>query len=808
MSFLTNAKDLAEYFRGSVTYSLWDGAHTAADISAHTDELYTLADRNAFAALLHDCVADSTLTEIFLALFDCNKGLTAFADEANRVNPANEIWKFVGSDGKKFKNDIAAVYVAFNTWLAFYGAPMAETSWSKCPFCGGNVDGGKCKKCKRGTQDCLVADGTLRDMLAVEQSGTSAENPDFWNDIADGAEFDVKYKRPVVELRKKRIAEYRAAHADEIAAKVAAGMAALDRMRARMTAEQLAGNADYDKYLKVLSDPDVLDALAVDEPAFAPACKQFADEVRVQSANAAFADVSDKFCAAVTALFNDYNRPSHTADSLKRYLDKATKLYDEICASRYAEAEVSSRLTSSKARYEDGLVDNVGREIERLRVIKNTAAAYNELCDAVEIMREKLTGVTAEQGLYSTLFAEYNEKIGKNTKFNNLRNKRGDEYTALVEDIESTLEQLGNKEQELNKRKTAATVAAVDKKATALLAKVKKQVKARPLDTKVYDNLYAEYNNLYRVDPDSKIACDNSDVVAGKRDETLHQLGILSNNIKKDVETKKRNVKKAVRSTIISAVALVVLCAVLFVVELGGALPVGIVLSPITPGVSVSDFGDGDGTLDKIGDQSQVIVPDKQRAAWSFKELTVTSVANDVFSQKKNLQSVVLPESLRYLTDGFYNSPKLKTLVLRAANPVGIREHPFNCPDPETGVGYDNGYNMSIYVPKEAYDEYIIADVWATYANCIFPDMYDYQNGISGTLKDKENYCVIVLSGSGFDGDQRFIRVKKGEVASVPMQSADGTRNYNWAVIDSYGNYAEMFDPTKPIESNMKLVLQ
>ena len=91
-------KEIAKYFRESVDFDFKKNNITSyAQLAANDEAFFTLLDRDAFGALLHDCLDDNQLTDIFMDVFDAEMGITKFADEANRTSPKQYISYFLST---------------------------------------------------------------------------------------------------------------------------------------------------------------------------------------------------------------------------------------------------------------------------------------------------------------------------------------------------------------------------------------------------------------------------------------------------------------------------------------------------------------------------------------------------------------------------------------------------------------------------------------------------------------------------------------------------------------------------------------
>ena len=205
MSF-TSAKEIAHYFQETVGNSCKTEEIVAFKQVENLDEYYALVDREAFGSLLNDCLGyDNQLVNIFLDLFDSELGFKKLADRSSRESPRQYVIHFLNIQKYSYhKSATSKVFLAFNVWLNFFGAPEISPEWKQCPFCGDKIVNNICSRCKGNAFEFNNAFVELERVLCEFRSGNySPAKIKYYDKIVEGSEFYFSYKRKIDELRER-----------------------------------------------------------------------------------------------------------------------------------------------------------------------------------------------------------------------------------------------------------------------------------------------------------------------------------------------------------------------------------------------------------------------------------------------------------------------------------------------------------------------------------------------------------------------------------------------------------------------------
>lgn len=793
-------KEIAKYFRESVDFDFKKNNITSyAQLAANDEAFFTLLDRDAFGALLHDCLDDNQLTDIFMDVFDAEMGITKFADEANRTSPKQYISYFLSTPAYAYhQNDLAKVYICFNTWLSFFGAAVVATEWTKCPYCGGSVmKNGTCTKCKQKTSAALKAVSELTAMLARERNGEQTLNPSYWETITEGGEFYAEFKREILEIRQRRLQAERVGNEKEILAKVAVATKLADECIAEIKLQShTAGASVVDIVAEFTSKREVVEALAV-EPTFSAKI----DEVCAVADQEAFAVKFDEACKSIVdivrklddVVFDD----SYKASDLQALLDNA----DEVCA------VISSGVAQGKEIGKDAKVayDRFGMDLRscvvaRLQNLRDKAQLdekQTRLACVVSELSKELDAQMDDNIEASVVVAKLDATIVNNVEYDELRTARKDQYDKLTAELCQKVQKYADKQ-------TSDVEKSFNREANRLLAQVKA---SRPSQKK--SSALCKAEAAIKNNPTYKNLLNLNSAAKRKMADIRKRIKALSEEEVTYIKDKRANeaarkvaVKKAVKQTIITVVVLAVLFGGFVLAEFVGLLPFNVFMEVTARGFNLqpnNDEGDQWSVFGYDGDQTHVVVPSKMRKQMHVAAYPVTRVEG-LLDENSKVTMVQLPETVEYVNGAAFSAAtELTTIVLRSATPPQLKDDVF----PE---------GVTIYVPAENYDEYIQADGWISHERNIFPDYYDY-NMSGESLSHKEKYGTIVLRSeyAGYGRLLSYLTVLKdvefGAPTTLPKLVTETSEVYYWYIMDSVGFTSQRFEVEQPIEFTRSLKL-
>lgn len=401
---------VAEVFRSSVEFDMVVTSTmdivSASQLSFHSDCFAELLDGGSFRRILKGIKGlGRNVRGIFEELHDADLGIVAFADRRIRETPRRVIAQFLNRPEYSYhENDIAELYFAVNTWLAFFGDSEISEEWEACPMCGSPMRDYVCTAagCKTGSYVAHDAMLSFEKYLLDTASGIDAEEPELWHKIMPGSEFYRVYKQQVDgyhgnapsddgdlagidELASilRSVASEPAQDASETVFDLGAVETALesptetapavDRAKVMETAkgkvrsyemqirlEKMKDSPDFDRILEEFrADSDILEAMTADGDAFA--------------------ELFDGFVRLVGELKSEAEESLRQKKLAERYAERSAELRSCLC--RIAEV-----LASIDPRSEDR------GAAELLRELLTTAESASD-----EVIRGWKTGVLADE---------------------------------------------------------------------------------------------------------------------------------------------------------------------------------------------------------------------------------------------------------------------------------------------------------------------------------------------------------------------------------------------------------------------------
>ena len=719
----TTAQQISKYFQESVSFDFKKGTISSfMQIQKEKESFYTLLDRDAFSALLNDCLYyDNQLEDIFRDIYDAQLGIQKFADIQARKGPRAIITYFLNQPKYQYhKKDIAKVYLAFNTWLEFFGEQSIRPEWSICPFCGNSVKNGVCinKTCKKSTSDCLSASAELAAMLEDEQSGRPTPTPNYWNLILENSEFYLEYKIEIETHRRARQNEILIQDEQKKKNIVDSAIKEVNLLTAQLDIEIGKEVPDFDSIIRALSENDkIKEALKYNDDVLSKKISSLKKAVTKKKKEfQTFQDAENKLKSFETALENfleyvvileqELVAELRSLSDVKMIFAEANKDYTVVATGLKNGYTIDNpNIINALKKYDSETRVEVSNYISRTEHEQKLLDKQKQLIIKVNMLLNMFNGVQPKDDKAKGIGDQFYQDIENNKAYDDFRVERKSQYDEIVNPIRVQLAELIKAENELKlldfTSQSDDLIKQIDKALpqegrAAVFQSSFEELKKRNYFSSIKTN--GEY--LRRLN----IIKEKLAILAKQEKDYNSKMA----EIKANKERKRRRVKKA---SLILSIILLVLSAATFVFELSGFLPANIVLAPIMREYS-GEIEDGKVVITGTNQsEKNITIPAETRLNWQFSANTVLKIGNNAFLSNSTIETVTLPASIEEIGSmAFSDCSNLRRITLNSINPPKIESDTFT------------GSNIVFYVPINSYDAYLQDDKWSVYANSIFPD--------------------------------------------------------------------------------------
>ena len=729
----TTPQDIAKYFQESIAFDFKrESISSYHQIESDSDSFYTLVDREAFSALLNDSLGyDNQLKDIFLDIFDSELGIHCFANKAAQNSPRARVTFFLNKY-QYHRNDIAKVYLAFNTWLEFFGCGSIKPEWSKCPFCGGalKADGSACssRTCKKTAAEFITVASELATLLANEQAGVATPTPVYWSSIKEGSEFYTEYKLQIENFKNTRTHAQQLKEETKKTAVIDSAIKELNSIGAQLVLEVDKEIPDFEGILKkIAANPAIIEANKYNDTAFSKKLTELKDKVSKKRAEyesslnekQKIQNVSknvSEFLSSITLMEREMSAESLNFASLKTLFEKIDSLHNKLVTAKKSgyslgNASVEGAIKKYETDLRGAVVAFVNKR-EHEELIKSIQA---QLITQVNLVLNKFNGVRPSDDKSGKIAEIFNEKIETNKHFDVYRSERRTQYVEITNPIRVELSKLIQAE---NDAKIAIFSKHCDEIIADVYASEASQMRSSTLTERARELEVNEYYASIRGNGDVKRMLDTvrEKIALLSNDESIY-----AEQLARERRAKARK-KRRRKATFISLTILILLTvSALFVGELGGYLPITMVLSDTYENLNGTLSYDEITLNGTFEDERNLVIPATTRLKWTFKEGKVTKIADNAFSKMNAIESVTLPSTVSVIgKNAFASCPNLKRVVLLAAAPPTLYESAFTNSD------------VTFYVPLENYDAYVMDSKWSRLSERIFP--YTGVDAKSGTV--------------------------------------------------------------------------
>ncbi len=794
---LRTEKEIAQYFKESVFVD-FEGKDISSynQIIRQRDDFYSLIDREAFSALLNDCLNDDNqLQDVFMDIFDAKLGIHKFAAPSSRTSPKMVITFFLNEDKYKYhQSDISKVYTAFNTWLVFFGADTISPEWSICPFCGQPVKGGACSNgdCKKSNSDFIKASLELAAMLADEKEGKGAPTPAYWHLIKTGAEFDIEYKREIDSLRFERNKDdILKAEAKKNEA-VQSAIAELNLISANLDLEDAKAQPDFDSILRELNGNKIIqEAFKFNDPELNGKIEELKKAVNFKKQqhkrrkdNAAkakdFDETVKNFLHYNVILEQEFSVSSKSLPRVKEAYDNAKQKYAEVVVYINNGFEInSSEISEVISRYEDELSTQVSEYITSAEHEQHLLEKQEKLSVSVNVLLNQCNSIRVGEGKAKEIEQRFNTEIECNKLFNDYRVERRSQYDELVTPIRVKISELIKLD---NDQKIKDF-----KNQTKQLLKEVQDAKPRDMKSSVFNLQYegiksSDYFNSIVSSSEfvSTMNTIKSKINALAKAESAYK----TDEAKRKAQQKKRRDRRRRAIGIVLAIAIFG-SAITFVLEFAGFLPFEIVLAPVDSHFSGKTDG-GKLSITGLKNKEKLVeIPAFTRVGWQMSASTVNKIDTDAFKNSNVLEAVELPETIEVIGSGaFAECANLHRITLNSKEPPQIFIDSFEYSNPV------------FYVPEESYDKYLQDTDWSVYSNRIFPD---YGN-------DLKHVDIFFNENGGSDVSDILSHPIKSVCEDLPTPVRYGYDFDGWYYYSPDGYETRFYADSTVLNESVKLV--
>ncbi len=483
---ITTAQEIAQYFRGSVSFDFdREDIVSYQQIENSYEDFYTLLNREAFSALLNDFLNyDNQLKEIFCDIFDAELGIHCFANKNAANSSRSRVNYFLNMPKYQYhRNDVSKVYLAFNSWLLFFGHAEMSVEWDKCPFCGNKMVKGVCSNasCKKTTEECIKASLELARCLAEEQAGVDTPTPECWQDIKENTEFYIEYKLGIARYKSEKHRDEELALQKKREEDVQAAIEELNQLSGIMLIEFEKSNPDFDSVLSSLtSSAAIKQAMKYNDKNFnakfaeiqesiAKRKRKHEDALNEIKAREIFGETVKKFLANRAIIKQELTSETMDVFELKKIFEETNQALGEIKAGRKSGNIITvSETLEALQNYEDELRAKAAEHINKKIHDQQILDAQKKLITKANLILNKLNSIRLQDSELSLLMAEYNAEIESNAAFDDFRVERPVQYTEIVDPIRKKLAEFirTENEQKLSKFKGQAEVLLSEAKRT------------------------------------------------------------------------------------------------------------------------------------------------------------------------------------------------------------------------------------------------------------------------------------------------------------------------------------------------------
>lgn len=770
----TTPQDIAKYFQESVSFDFKrENISSFQQIESAGDDFYTLIDKEAFSALLNDFLGyDNQLEDIFRDIFDSELGIHCFANKAARNSPRSRITYFLNKY-TYHQNDIAKVYLAFNTWLVFFGCGTLSPDWMKCPFCGGTVKAdangySACtnKSCKKTNADFMSAASELATLLAEEQSGKATPTPKYWDAIKERAEFYTEYKLPIEKLRSLRVHEEQLKTEKQKKEAIDLAVKELNKISALLVLEVDKQVPDFDSILKLIAqNPQINEANKYNDASFAKKVAALTDlvaqkkteleKIRADAQNAMEFSLSvKKFLELQSLLEQELVSESKSFEEFKSLFEELDGAYNRISAGKKSGYKIDNvETTEAIKKYETALrtqfVEYVSQKEHATLMLKK----QSDLIAKVNVILNSFNGVKAEDDRSSQISETFNNEIEMNKYFDDYRVECRTQYLELTNSVRVALSELIKSENEVKisdfKKQVDEFIVEIDKtQPSQMRSSVFKDRLNTIKSTKYYDSIRTNGEYVRNIDIISE------QITTLENNEKAYNADITAAREAK-LKRRRRFKKAMVAFTIVLMIS-----AISFVTcELAGVLPINFVFSDVSPALKGEVVDDGIVLNSSESFDKNLIIPESARLSWQFEEHKITEIGDDAFSNSSVIETVQLPKTIEKIGGNAFSScAKLRRIILTSSVPPKIAESTFT------------NSNITFYVPKDNYDAYLQDEMWGKYSEKIFPH----------TVGDLEKGMVILDSNGGSQVESIDDQVINSTLGTLPIPEKYGHVFTGW----------------------------
>lgn len=459
----TTPIEIAKFFQESIDFDLKNQTITSyKQIKDANDEFYTLTDREAFNALLNDIFYfDNQLKDIFSDLYDSELGIQCFANIEARKYPRMRITYFLSQAKYHYhKNNIAKIYFAINTWLAFFNTPTIEPEWEKCPFCQSIVRKGICTGlyCKKTKEEAMKASIELSGLLVEAKLGGTIVTPSYWYNIEEGSEFYNDYKAPILLYTKKQREQEEETKQNTINE----GIKEINKVRAMLKIEVDKEKPNFNQLLTILSDSEAIkDANAYNDRSFSQRLnlltkqiikkqEELKEQIELKKKYGSFNQTIDDFLTSCTKLKRELTLKKSSLETFKELLDETNKTYENIMVGikkgyQVKKQSVFEVIKDFETNIQVKATEYIVEKIEQ----GASEDAKNELVATINQILIDLDKATPIDNKSEFIEKTYIEKVVENTHFDTLRVKDTSYYNNLVEPVRKKIATLVEEENKL-----------------------------------------------------------------------------------------------------------------------------------------------------------------------------------------------------------------------------------------------------------------------------------------------------------------------------------------------------------------------
>lgn len=451
--------DIARYFQESVSFDFErEDIISYQQIEQLEDDFFSLIDRDAYIALLNDILSyDNQLKNIFIDLFDTKLGIHCFANKNARYSPRSRITYFLAQNKyQHYQNSIAKVYLAFNTWLAFFGDEPIEPKWKNCPFCGSAVRNDICtnNSCKKTTADSLKAALELTTLLAEEKSGINSPIPSCWYYINENSEFDNEYKSNILAYKKKR----KARDEEQKNRTIDAANKEINQIKTLLKLEITKNKPDFEMIIKTIENSKTLQSaskyddrgfiqrLAIIKKTVETEKQKYENSIENETKTEIFNQSVNDFIASTIVIEEELLQKTKNLEYLSENLKKADGEWSKVKANLKFGKSKSDEVTDIINKYEKGLRQQTIEYIEKEKYNREIREIKTKLINDITTINNKLNCLEYKDNKTWKLVDELNKKIETNCDFDKIRLEEPQTYLELVTPLRKKLAKVSREE--------------------------------------------------------------------------------------------------------------------------------------------------------------------------------------------------------------------------------------------------------------------------------------------------------------------------------------------------------------------------